>query len=224
MRKYVIRTLLIGGAAAAAVALVGGTSSAAPGTAGTTVSITGANAAFTGTSTNTVLSDVTSGQSFRCTGSTAKGSLANVTKHALPYVTTQSGGAAHSITSLAFTGCTSSFGAATVSVPAADLPDDLTITADNTVAPQGTGNVKSAGTGAALAHIAVLTCSFNVTGSAPATWTNGTTAQLKFTGGTGTLHPAAISAGCFGLVSATDNLSYTGTYNVTPTTIAVNTP
>jgi len=219
MRKYLVRALLVGGAAAAAVALVAGQASAA-----STVTITGANASFSGSSTNTVLSDVTSGQSFRCTSSTASGSLANVAAHALPYVTTRNGGTAHSITGLGFSGCTSSFGSATVTVPAADLPDDLTITAVSTTAPQATGNVKTAGTGAVLVHISVLTCSFDVSGSAPATWTNGTSAQLKFTGATGALHPAHISAGCFGLVSATDNLSYTGTYNVTPTTIHIATP
>jgi hypothetical protein len=216
MRKYLIRTLLVGGAAAAAVALVAGQASAA-----TTVTITGANASFSASSTNTVLTDTTSGQTFRCSGSTASGSLANVSHAATPFTTTRNGGAAHSITALGFSGCTSSFGTASVTVPAADLPDDLVINSTNTVAPQAIGIVKTAGTAAVIAHISVLTCSFNVAGSANATWTNGTTAQLKFTGGTtpGALHPTAISAGCFGLVSATDVISYTGTYNVTPTTI-----
>lgn len=219
MRKYLIRTLVVGGAVASAVALVAGQASAA-----STVSITGANTSFSGSSSNTVLADSTSGQSFRCTSSTASGSLANVTSAALPFTTKRNGGTAHSITALSFSGCTSSFGTATVSVPAADLPDDLTITAVSTTAPQASGFVQSAGTAAPkLAHIAVLTCSFDVVGQADATWTNGTTAQLKFTGA-GTLHPAGVSAGCFGLVSTTDVLKYTGTYNITPTTINVATP
>jgi hypothetical protein len=219
MRKYLVRTLLVGGAAAAAVALVAGQASAA-----TTVTITGANTTFSASSTTTVLSDTTSGQTFRCTSSTASGSLANASHAPTPFTTTQSGGAAHSITALGFSGCTSSFGAATVTVPTTtDLPDDLVINSTNTVAPQALGIVKTAGTSGFLAHIAVLTCSFNVTGSANASWTNGTTAQLKFTGGTspGVLHPTTISAGCFGLVSATDVISFTGTYNVTPTTISL---
>ncbi|HEY3747949.1 MAG TPA: hypothetical protein VGL80_02025 [Pseudonocardiaceae bacterium] len=218
MRKYLVRTLLVGGAAAAAVALVAGQASAA-----TTVTITGANASFSASSTTTVLSDTTSGQTFRCTSSTASGSLANATHAPTPFTTTKSGGAAHSITGLTFTGCSSSFGSATVTVPAADLPDDLVINSTNTVAPQAIGIVKTAGTAGFLAHISVLTCSFNVTGSANASWTNGTTAQLKFTGGTspGVLHPTTISAGCFGLVSATDVISFTGTYNVTPATISL---
>ncbi|HEX5117202.1 MAG TPA: hypothetical protein VFW65_18595 [Pseudonocardiaceae bacterium] len=219
MRKFLVRTLLIGGAAAAAVALVAGQSSAA----GTTVTISGANASFTGVSTDTVLADVTSGQTFSCTKSTAGGSLANVTSAALPFTTKQNGGAAHSITSLSFTGCTSSFGSATVTVPAANLPDDLTINSVSTTAPQASGNVTTAGTSGDLANISVLTCSFRVTGSAPATWTDGPTNQLDFTGGAG-LHPANISAGCFGLVGSTDVLSYTGHYTITPSTINVSTP
>ena len=215
MRKYLVRTLLIGGAAAAAVALVAGQASAAG-----TVTITGANASFTATSTNTVLSDPSSGQSFSCAKSTASGSIANVTSAPLPFTTTQSGGAAHSITGLSFTTCTSSFGNATVSVPTADLPDDLTITATATTAPQASGFVQTAGTAGLLAHISVLTCSFDVAGQADATWTNGTSGQLKFTGA-GTLPPVNISAGCFGLVSTTDTLTYTGTYSVTPSTITV---
>lgn len=215
MRKYLVRTLLVGGAAAAAVALVAGQASAAG-----TVTITGANTNFTGVSTNTVLADMSSGQTFRCTNSTAGGSLANVAGAALPYTTTQSSGAAHSITSLSFSGCTSSFGSATVTVPSGDLPDDLVINTTSTTAPQATGVVKTAGTNGALAHISVVTCSFDVVGSAPASWTNGTSAQLRFTGGAG-LHPANVSAGCFGLVSTSDTLSYTGTYNITPGTINV---
>lgn len=110
-----------------------------------------------------------------------------------------------------------------MTVPSTDLPDDLVINSTNTVAPQAVGIVKTAGTSGFIAHISVLTCSFNVTGSANASWTNGTTAQLKFTGGTspGALHPTSISAGCFGLVSATDVISFTGTFNVTPTTISL---
>lgn len=218
MRKFLVRTLLAGGAAAAAVALVAGQASAA-----TTVTITGANANFTGTSSNTVLSDPTSGQTFRCTTSTASGNLGNVTSAPLPFTTTRTGGTAHSITGLSYSGCTSSFGTATVTVPSTDLPDDLTITAASTTAPQASGFVQTAGTGGVLAHVSVATCSFDVAGQANATWTNGTTGQLKFVG-TGTLHPVHISAGCFGLVNTTDTFTYTGTYNVTPTTIHVSTP
>jgi hypothetical protein len=219
MRKFFVRTLLVGGAAAAAVALVTSQASAA-----TTVTITGANASFSASSTNTVLADTTSGQTFHCTSATASGSLGNVSHAAAPYTTVKNGGGAHSITALGFSGCSSSFGTATVTVPAADLPDDLVINSTNTVAPQAIGIVKSAGTAAPLlAHISVLTCSFNVSGSANAQWTNGTSAQLQFTGGTspGVLHPTNISAGCFGLVGSADVISFTGTFNVTPGTIAL---
>ncbi|HEX5407711.1 MAG TPA: hypothetical protein VFX16_36040 [Pseudonocardiaceae bacterium] len=218
MRKFLVRTLMVGGAAAAAVALFTSQASAA-----STVTITGGNTTFTATSTNTVLSDVTSGQSFRCTSSVAKGSIANVSMHALPYTTTQTGGTPHSITSLTFSGCSSSFGAATVTVPPTDLPDDLTINSVSTTAPQATGIVKTAATSTDLAHVSVLTCSFNVTGSAPATWTNGPSGQLNFTGGAG-LHPANVGFGCVGFVAATDTVSYTGTYSVVPATITVSTP
>jgi hypothetical protein len=218
MRKYLVRTLLIGGAAVAAVALVAGQSAAS----GSTITITGANTSFTASSSNTVLSDTTSGQTFRCTSSTASGSIANVTAHTLPYTTTQSSGAAHSITGLTFSGCTSSFGSASVTVPSGDLPDDLVITSDQApTAPQASGHVATAGTTGDLAHISVLTCSFNVVGNPNATWTNGTTGQLKFTG-TGTLHPANVSAGCFGEVGTSDTLTYTGSYTVTPTSITVS--
>jgi hypothetical protein len=218
MRKYLVRTLLVGGAAAAAVALVAGQSSAA----GTTITITGAGGTFSATSSNTVLSDTTSGQSFRCTTSTAGGNIANVTNAPLPYTVKQTSGATGAITSLTFSGCTSSFGSATVSVPAADLPDNLVVTSDQApTAPQASGHVATAGTGGALAHISVLTCSFNVVGTPNATWTNGTSGQLKFTG-TGTLHPASVSAGCFGEVGTSDTLTYTGTYTVTPTGITIS--
>lgn len=218
MRKFLVRTLLVGGAAAAAVALVAGQSSAA----GTTITITGANTSFSANSTNTVLSDPNSGQSFRCTSSTASGNIGNVTSAPLPYTVRQTGGTGHAITSLGFSGCSSSFGSATVTVPAADLPDDLVVTSDQApTAPQASGHVQTAGTAGLLAHIAVATCSFDVAGQANATWTNGTSAQLKFTG-SGTLHPVNISAGCFGLISTSDTLTYTGSYNVTPTTITVS--
>jgi hypothetical protein len=215
MRKHVIRALLVGGAAAAAVALVGGQASAA-----TTITITGANTSFSAVSTDTTLADPSSGQSFSCSNSTSSGSIANVTSAATPFTTKQSSGAAHSITGLSFSGCTSSFGSATVTVPAADLPDDLTINSTSTTAPQATGFVQTAGTAGLLAHISVLTCTFNVVGQADATWTNGTSAQLTFTGN-GTLHPANISAGCFGLISSTDTFTFKGHFNVTPTTITV---
>lgn len=219
MRKHLIRALVVGGAAAAAVALVAGQASAA-----STVTITGANASFSGSSSNTRLADVTSGQTFACTSSTASGSLGNVTSAPLPFTTKRSDGTTpHSITGLSYSGCTSSFGTATVSVPAGDLPDDLTITGVSTTAPQATGFVQTAGTNGLLVHISVLTCSFDVTGQANATWTNGTSGQLKFVG-TGTLHPVNISPGCFGLVNSGDTMTYTGTYNVTPTTIHVSTP
>lgn len=218
MRKYLVRTLLVGGAAAAAVALVAGQASAA----GTTITITGANVNFSASSSNTVLSDPNSGQTFSCTSSTASGNIGNVTNAPLPYTVTPTGGTGHAITSLAFSGCTSSFGAATVSVPASDLPDDLVVTTDQApTAPQASGHVQTAGTSGLLVHISVATCSFDVAGQANATWTNGATGQLNFTG-TGTLHPANISPGCFGLVSTTDTLTYKGTYNVTPATVTVS--
>jgi hypothetical protein len=218
MRKYLVRTLLVGGAAAAAVALVAGQSSAA----GTTITITGADVNFTASSSNTVLSDTTSGQTFRCTSSTASGNIGNVTGHALPYTVAPTGGTGHSITGLTFSGCTSSFGSASVTVPAGDLPDDLVVTADQApTAPQASGHVATAGTTGDLAHISVVTCSFDVVGQPNATWTNGSAGQLNFTG-TGTLHPANVSAGCFGEVGTTDTLTYTGAYTVTPTTITVS--
>lgn len=211
MRKYLVRTLLVGGAAAAAVALVAGQSSAA----GSTITITGGGN-FTATSSNTVLSDTTSGQSFRCTTSTASGNVGNVTNAPLPYTVKKSDGTTGAITGLTFSGCTSSFGSASVTVPSTDLPDNLVVTSDQApTAPQASGHVQTAGTSGDLAHISVLTCSFNVVGAANAAWTNGTSNQLQFTG-TGSLHPANVSAGCFGEVGTTDTLTYTGTYTVTP--------
>jgi hypothetical protein len=144
----------------------------------------------------------------------ASGSIANETSQPLPFATTQADGSLHSITGLSFSGCTSSFGTANVTVPAGDLPDDLVIQSTQTAAPQASGFVQTAGTNGLLAHIGVLTCNFDVAGEADATWTNGTTDQLVFTGG-GTLNPVNIAAGCFGLVNPGDVLTYTGHYTVT---------
>lgn len=165
-----------------------------------------------------MIADSTSGAAFTCTGSTIGGSLANVTNAPLPYTTTRANGNPHSITSLSFSGCTASFGTAVLNAGAANLPDDFVFTGVSTTQPQAAGFVRT--TGSALLNVAVLTCSFNATGSANITWTNGTSGQLEFVGSR-TLHPSGGSAGCFGRVSATDTLSWTGTYTVTPTTIMI---
>ncbi|HEY1573602.1 MAG TPA: hypothetical protein VGG05_19830 [Pseudonocardiaceae bacterium] len=210
---HFVRTLLVGAAAAAAVALGAGQAFAAG-----DITITGAGGAFSATGT-IVLGDPTSGQSFQCTV-TLTGSLANVTNAPLPYTTMQANGSAHSITGWSFGGCTSSFGSLTPSVPAADLPDDLVFTTVSATAPQAGGFLQSAGTAGALFHLSVLTCGFSVAGQANFTWTNGTAGQLKLPG-TGTLHPIGVSSGCFGLVSATDTLTLTGTLTVTPSSIMI---
>lgn len=215
MRKHVARALLVGGAAAAAVALGAGQASAA-----TTVTIAGADTTFTATSANPVFDDLDSGTAFRCTGSTMTGSIGNVTSVPLPFATTQSGGTPHSVTGLTFSGCALSLGPITTSVPAADLPDDLVITATGTTAPQAGGFVRTAGTAGLLAHFSVATCSFDVAGQADAMWTNGTGNQLNLTGN-GTLTPANASAGCLGFFNDGDELTYTASYTVTPNTINV---
>ncbi|HEX5117957.1 MAG TPA: hypothetical protein VFW65_22470 [Pseudonocardiaceae bacterium] len=180
----------------------------------TGITITGANTTFTATSSNTTIGDVSSGSTFACTRSTIGGSLANVTNAPLPYTTTKADGSPHSITSLTFTGCTDSFGTATLSAGAADLPDDFVFDSP------GPDVLRTAGTAGALFSVAVLTCSFNVAGTVEFTWTNGTIGQLKLVGSR-PLHPTGISAGCFGLVSSTDTLAWTGTYTVTPPTIMI---
>jgi hypothetical protein len=215
MRRSVVRQLVVGGAAAAAVALVAG-----PASASTTVTITGANAAFSASSGAVFFSDLTTGQTMRCAGSTLSGSLADVTNAALPFTTTRSNGTAHSITGLGFTGCTLAQGSVTSSVPGADLPDDLEITATSTTAPQAGGFVSTAGTSGLLAHFSVGTCSFDVAGQAAATWTNGTSDQLNFTGA-GTLTPANSSVGCLLQFQDGDVLEYLATYTVTPNSIDV---
>ncbi|HEX5117958.1 MAG TPA: hypothetical protein VFW65_22475 [Pseudonocardiaceae bacterium] len=207
MRRHVIRTLLVGGAVAAAVALVAGQASA-----NGTVTISGAGAAFSTSSTNAVLQDVTTGLSFSCVSLGVNGSLANVTSAALPFTTTQVGGAPHSIVSA---NCSTS-GTAVTPV----LPWDIVITATSATPPQASGFVQGASASGLLFRVSMLTCSFGVAGQADFTWTNVTGNQLKFTG-SGTLHPVGVSSGCFGLISSSDVMTFTGTFGFSPSSVTI---
>ncbi len=208
MRRHVVRTLLATAAAVFAVALTAGQAFAAP-----TITITGANIGLAGSGPLT-LTEVTSGLSISCTVG-IRISLRDVTHAPLPYTTVQSGGAAHSIVAWSFSACTSP---ATLTVPAADLPDDMVFNATATTPPQATGQLQTAGAGGALFHVTFMTCGFNATGGAVITWTNGTGGQLKFVG-TGTLHSTAVAAGCLGLVNTGDVLRLTGTLNIPASTV-----
>ncbi|HEY1571057.1 MAG TPA: hypothetical protein VGG05_06930 [Pseudonocardiaceae bacterium] len=219
MRKHVVRVLLAAGATAAAVVLSTGQAFAAD-----TVTITGANTSFTGESTAAVFDDVTSGQAFRCTHSTISGSMANVTGAPLPFTTTQADGSPHSIAGLGFSGCVLALGPITATVPAEDLPDDLVITSTSSTAPHASGHLQVAGPSGLLVHFSVATCSFNLQGSPDATWTNGATNQLTFTGASTTaqLTPVHTSAGCFGTFTPGDIMEYEATYTISPSTVTVS--
>lgn len=206
MRRHVIRTLLVGGAVAATVALGAGQAFAA-----NTITITGAGGSITGTSTNAVIGDPTSGQSFQCAGLRFAGTLANVTNAPLPYT------ASNAITSWTASGCSSSFGSVTLTIPATALPDSFVFNAVSQTAPQASGFLQTPS--GFLFHIAELTCSFNVSGQFNFTWTNGSSGQLRFIDNA--LHPTNVAAGCFGLVSTTDILTFTATFTVTPSTIMI---
>ncbi|HEX5405402.1 MAG TPA: hypothetical protein VFX16_24275 [Pseudonocardiaceae bacterium] len=205
MRRHVIRTVLVGAATVAAVALSTGQAQAV-----STITITGAGGAISGISTNAVFDDTTSGQSFACTGLSFQGTLANVTNAPLPYT------ANNAIMSWAASGCSSAFGTLTVTVPASALPDSFVFTAAGTTAPQGSGFLQTPA--GVLFHFAVLTCSFNI-GQINFTWTNGKTSQLRLNGTS--LHPTGVSAGCFGLVSTTDLIMLNATFSVSPNTIKI---
>jgi hypothetical protein len=206
MRRHVIRTILVGTATVAAVALGAGQALAVG-----TITITGAGGAISGTSTNAVFDDTTSGQSFACASLSFHGTLANVTNAPLPYT------ANNAITSWAASGCSSAFGTLTVTVPASALPDSFVFTTAGTTAPQGSGFLQTPA--GVLFHFAVLTCSFNIGGQINFTWTNGKTSQLRFSDTS--LHPTNVSAGCFGLVSATDLMMLNATFSVLPNTIKI---
>lgn len=213
MRRHVFHALLAGGAIAAAVVLGAGQAFAAG-----TITITGADTTITGTSSNSIFSDRTSGQDIRCMSSTIVVSLADATNAPLPYTTTQADGTPHSITSWTFTGCSSSFGTVTLT---ADVPDDIVFTATSVTPPQASGFVQSAATSGLLFHVTEQTCAFAATGQPGITWTNDN--QLKFTG-TGALHAVDIAAGCFGLIGSGDVLAFTATYTFGTSTVTVGQP
>ncbi|SEO25793.1 hypothetical protein [Actinacidiphila rubida] len=199
--------LVTGSAIAAALVLA-----AAPANAAPTWTVSGGGT-FTGTSTNSVLTDSNTGTQLKCTSSTAKGSATNGTN--LP------GAGIGSITSVTWTNCTGPLNI-TFTVTAQGLP--WALNAVSYAAPVTTGTLTGV-----KAHISGTGCTADFGGA-----TSGSTATLdvKYNNtthvlsllGTGNLHAWSVSGLCLGLINSGDATGYKGDYSLSPATLNITSP
>jgi hypothetical protein len=204
--KRATNILLTAASAGAVVGLC-----AAPALAATTLTVKVSNGGtYTATASKTVLSD--NGVNVTCTSSgttpasKASGTVATATHTGTSPVTIGT------VSKLAFNNCSGPLGAVHTTVQA--LPYSLKVDSKT----NGSGQTDGIITGAKV-QVSMTGCSFTVTGSAPAFYTNSThkltvTKKLPIT----PLNKAQLTVsnvnGCAGLVSNGDHPTYTSTYTV----------
>jgi|SRR5262245_114657 len=195
--------------AATAGAVIG--LSAAPAMAATTLKVQVSNGGtYTATASKTVLKNgsvaVTCTSTSTTKASKGTGTVATATTQGTSPV------AIGTVKTLAFNNCTGPLGAVTTTIKA--LPYSLKV--DSTTNSSGQTDGMITGT---KVHVSMTGCSFDVSGSAPAFYTNSThkltvTKSLPITPlNTAKLTVANVS-GCAGLVSNGDHPTFTSTYTV----------
>ncbi|RPK84464.1 hypothetical protein EES45_04235 [Streptomyces sp. ADI97-07] len=200
VRNSLRKLAVAAGAATAAVAL------AAPAaTAGVAAPqwVVGPNSpeTFSASATGVVLN--LNGIPMTCSSSAAQGSLASAAGSTNVTVGT--------IAPLTFSGCTSPFGAVS---PVTDTTPAWQLKANTQVAGSGVTNGAITGVDATLT---VLTCTFRVTGSVVATYTNSTGKLAVSNNATYKLTVVSVSPGCAGIAAIGNNPTFTASYGaVTP--------
>jgi hypothetical protein len=189
---------------AAAVAIGLGATAALATSATLTAKVTNGGT-YTGTSSNTVLTD--NGVSVTCTSSTASGTIPTKT-----YTNATTPITVGTSAKLSFSGCTGPLGKVTVKVT--KLP--YKVQADSKTNSKGQTDGMVAGANTA---VSMTGCSFTVTGSAPGYYTNsGHTLTLTPTPPGTPLDKAQLTisgvSGCSGLVHNGDHPAYTATYKI----------
>jgi hypothetical protein len=202
IRKRAGRTLFVAAAAAAAIGL--GTTTALAMTSTLTVKVT-KGGSYTASSSNTVLTD--NGVSVTCTGSAASGSVPTKT-----YTNATTPVTVGTSAKLSYSGCTGPLGAVTVKVN--KLPYKVQTDSKTNSKGQTDGMISGANT-----SVSMTGCSFNVTGSAPGYYTNGShTLTLTPKLPNKALNKAQLTisgvSGCSGLVNNGDHPAYTSTYTL----------
>jgi hypothetical protein len=195
-------TLFVVTAAAAAIGF--GATAALATSATLTVKVTGGGS-YTGTSSNTVLTD--NGVSVTCTKSTASGTIPTKT-----YTNATTPVTVGTAAKLSFGGCTGPLGAVTVKVN--KLPYKVQANTKTNSKGQTSGMVAGANT-----SVSMTGCSFKVTGSAPGYYANsGHTLTLTPTPPSKLSNKAQLTvsgvSGCAGLVKNGDHPAYKATYKV----------
>lgn len=200
-------TLVTGAAFAAALALA-----ASPASAAGTWSVAGGGS-ITAVSTNTLLTDTSTGVQLKCVTSDATGSAADGTGLA--------GDGLASITGVTWDSCTG------------PLNIQFDVTADNTpwqINATSYSNGVTTGTLTGVeANTSGLGCTADFGGASagtPATldvtYTNATHTLTLL--GTGDLHAYNVSGTCLGLLNSGDPASYVGDYVVSPSTLTITSP
>jgi hypothetical protein len=202
IRKRASRTVFVAAAAAAAIGL--GTTTALATTSTLTVKVT-KGGSYTASSSNTVLTD--NGVSVTCTGSKASGSVPTKT-----YTNATTPVTVGTSAKLSYSGCTGPLGPVTVKVN--KLPYKVQTDSKTNSKGQTDGMISGANT-----SVTMTGCSFNVTGSAPGYYTNGShTLTLTPKLPNKALNKAQLTisgvSGCAGLVSNGDHPTYTSTYTL----------
>lgn len=199
--------LVTGSAIAAALVLA-----AAPANAAGTWTVSGGGT-FTGTSTNSILTDNNTGTQLKCTSSTANGTAANGTG--------LSGTGIGSISSVTWSTCTGPLNI-TFAVTAQNLP--WALNAVSYAAPVTTGTLTGV-----KAHISGTGCTADFGG---ATSGSAATLDVKYNNtthvlsilGTGNLHAWNVSGLCLGLINSGDATAYKGDYTLSPATLSITSP
>jgi hypothetical protein len=206
VRKFVGSSLLVGAAAAGAIAL-----SAPSALAADTWTVVNPNSDGSFSSSlhsGTVVSfrDVTTNQPFNCTASSVPGSA--------PSGTGLSGTGIATLSNGTFSGCTGNLGSSgTATLSSGSL---------NAVPPfdssTGTtsGNITGINAGLTI-HDLLGTCTATVTGHVDhVTYNNGGTLAVAVDTTPGLTIASATGSGCAGLINANDTATFTATYDVTP--------
>jgi len=199
VRKIVGSSLLVGAAAAGAIAL----SASAAVAAGTWTVTPGG--AFTATGSSIAFRDTTTNQPFNCTASSINGTAKSGSGLTNPLA---------QITSGTFTGCTGNLGSTgTASISAGSLNG----VSYNSTTGVTTGTIT--GVSAALViHDILGTCNASVSGSANnVTYTN-STGVLKITADTtpALTIASASGSGCASLIRTGDKATFAATYTISP--------
>ena len=199
--------LVTGAALAAAIGVC-----AAPASAAGTWTVAGGGS-FTGTSTNSTLTDNNTGTQLVCKTSVATGSAANGTY--------SSGNQIAKIVSVTWSSCSGPLGI-TFNVTAQGLPWYLN-------AVSYSGGVTTGTLTGVKAHISGFGCTADFAGATSAATA---TLDVKYTNsthtltvlGTGDLHAYNVSGTCLGLLNSGDSTSYKGDYGLSPATLSITQP